>query len=125
MSIESGDLTKLLLQNLTDVKIEETGKVSLLEDFPEKTKVSHFSDLRVLQIALARQAIVIKTGYLGKQLNEGKYLETGTDGSSWELYHLNDRSGRVAVLWSHFDDDSWSVFFKSDNLELDFLVYEN
>lgn len=125
MTSKPGDAIAQLSQDLSDVKIAETASISLYDDFPDKEQITFLSDLRLLQLALARQAIAKRSGYLGEGMEDGRFLETGTEGSSWEIYHLNDGSGRVAVLWSHFDDDSWSVFFKSDNLELDFLVYEN
>jgi len=123
MAVQHGDILKLLTQDLSDIKIDQD--VSLLSDFSNKQKVSHFSDLCLLQLCLARQAVVVRSGYLGEQLNEGKFLETGIDGSGWELYHLNDGTRRVAALWNHFDDDSWLVFFEGDNLKLAFLAYEN
>jgi hypothetical protein len=63
--------------------------------------------------------------YVGEQISNGNYISGVGLKSSWVIYTLNDGTGRVAVLWSHFDDDSWSVFFKGDNLELQHLYYEN
>lgn len=119
-------LQTVLTKNISDVEVYNDGVKSLIDDFPNKKLITEYTDLRFLQLTLARRAIIEKSSYLGDQLKSGYYVsEEGSLKSTWEIYALNDGSGKVGVLWSHSDDDSWSVFFTGDNLELAHLYYEN
>jgi hypothetical protein len=121
----SGDINDVISTDFAQLEIDPAGGKSLIDEFPNKEIVSSYSDLRVLQPVLARQAIIERSGYLGEQMKKGRFLEGGHNESDWVIYKLNDNTGRIAVLWNHYDDDSWSVFFKGDNLELEHLIYEN
>lgn len=118
-------LDSILNKDVSKVTIGEFDSPSLIEDFPNKELITELNELRLLQIILARKAIIELSGYLGEQINIGEYINTERSNSNWEIYKLNDGTNRIAVLWSHFDDDSWSIFFKADNLELESLYYEN
>lgn len=121
----NGILNEVLTKDISSVEVFNDGVPSLYDDFPNKRKVTECSELRFLQIALARRAIIEKGGYLGEMINQGEYIKEERLGSHWEIYELNDGTGRIGVLWNHFDDDSWSIIFKADNLELAYLYYEN
>lgn len=116
-------LNSVLNTDLSKVKIED--KYSLIDDFPNKEKITEITELRLMQIILSRKALIEKTGYLGELIQDGEFVIGNGKDSKWEIYKLNDGSIRIGILWSHFDDDSWSVFFKEDNLEIDHLYYEN
>lgn len=47
-------------------------------------------------------------------------LNTDKINRNWRIYKLNNNTNKVAVLWV-FDDDSWSIFFKANILELESL----
>lgn len=123
MSQKETILEKVLKKDTSKIPVNDSP--SLIDEFPNKELITELNELRLLQIILARKVIVEKSGYLGEQINNGEYLEPDKDKSTWMLYKLNDGSDRIGVLWSHFDDDSWSVYFKGDNLELESLYYEN
>lgn len=125
MSKKESILDSILSKDVSKVIINNSDFPSLIEDFPNKELITDLNELRLLQIILARKAIIELSGYVGEQINEGEYLNAERSDSNWQIYKLNDSTDRIAVLWSHFDDDSWSVFFKADNLELESLYYEN
>lgn len=123
MSKTENIVKSILSKDLSNIPINDN--TSLLEDFPNKEQITEINELRLMQILLARQAIIQKAHFLGEQLNNGTYLSGNGADSHWLLYKLNDGTGRIGVHWSHFDDDSWSVYFKGDNLEIESLYYEN
>jgi len=118
-------LETILNKDVSKVTINDFDSLSLIENFPNKELITELNELRLLQIILARKAIIELSGFLGEQINTGEYINTDRSDSNWKIYKLNDGTNRVAVLWSHFDNDSWSIFFKADNLELESLYYEN
>ncbi|OIQ22180.1 MAG: hypothetical protein BM557_02050 [Flavobacterium sp. MedPE-SWcel] len=119
-------LNSILNQDLSNVTIRDfNSSPSLIDDYPKKEVILELTDLRIMQIILARRALVEKAGYLGDQIKFGKFLFEGINKSSWIVYKLNDGTDRIGVLWSHLDDDSWSIFFKGDDLDIDYLYYEN
>lgn len=115
-------LNEVLNKDLSKVKIEDSQSIY---DFPNKAQNTEISELRLMQIILSRKALIEKSGYLGEQIQEGEFRYGDKSGSEWIVYDLNDGSSRIAVHWSHFDDDSWTVFFKANDLEIDYLFYEN
>ncbi|MEQ8909382.1 MAG: hypothetical protein RIC95_09330 [Vicingaceae bacterium] len=125
METNNGIIYEILDIDLSKVSVGDINHPSLMEDFPNKKPLEAFTELRVMQLVLSRKAIIEKSGYLGEQLSKGEYLSGVKGTSNWTIYKLNDGSDRIGVLWSHYDDDSWSVFFKGDNLEIDYLYYEN
>jgi len=119
-------LESILEQDMSELKISNENNTSLFEHFPEKEQITEITEQCLMQILLARRALVEHSGYLGEQLTNGAFLnEESPVKSKWELYKLEKDSDRVAILWRHIDDDSWSVFFKGDTLEIDYLYYEN
>ncbi|WP_196890235.1 hypothetical protein [Aureivirga sp. CE67] len=116
-------LSEVLEKELTNLPIVESP--SLNEDFPKKELLTDLNELRLMQIILARKAIIENSGYIGDLIKMGDFLQGDKLLSKWKIYKLNDGSDKIGVLWSHFDDDSWSVFFKGDNLEIESLYYEN
>ncbi len=123
MSTPDNILSSILNKDLSKVPLKDSQ--SLLEDFPNKQQITEMNELRLMQIILARQAIIAKASHLAEQLSTGTYLASNKADSKWILYKLNDGTDRIGVHWSHFDDDSWSVYFKGDNLEIESLYYEN
>lgn len=60
---EKDFLNLILNKDLSKVKIED--KHSLIDDFPNKERITEITELRLMQILLSRKAIIEKTGYLG------------------------------------------------------------
>lgn len=118
-------IKSILAKDISKIEVKDAESSSLYEDFPDKERIDELNELRIMQLILARKAVIEKSGYLGEQLSNGEYLHGDQSKSNWIIYKLNDGTGRIGILWSHFDNDSWSVFFKGDNLELDYLYYEN
>lgn len=116
-------LSKILNTDISKIPIDPDGLS--IEDFPNKELVNTTTEKRLMQVVLARKAIVEKSGYLGEQIQKGNYIEETGGHSEWLIYKLNNKKNQIAVHWSHIDDDSWTVYFKGDNLEIDSMYYEN
>lgn len=116
-----GILNQILNKEVSHIPINNNGSI---EDYLHREVINEISEKRLMQIILARKALIKLSGYLGETINNGDYLDN-TNVSKWVVYQLNNETNDIAVHWSHFDDDSWSIFFKGDSLDIQFLIYEN
>ena len=82
-------IQEILNENLSKIKVRQDVD-GLMEGYSNKTKVTDTSELRLMQIVLARKAVIEKSGYLGEQLQAGEYLAGDHSKSSWTVYKLND-----------------------------------
>ncbi|CAL2103068.1 protein of unknown function [Tenacibaculum sp. 190130A14a] len=116
-------LNKVLNTDVSNVTINS--EEFSIEEFPNRELIQETTEKRLMQIILARKTLVEKSGYLGDQIRDGAYMEENDGHSKWQIYKLNNGTDQIAVHWSHIDDDSWTVYFTGDNLEIDYMYYEN
>jgi hypothetical protein len=96
-----------------------------LESYQGKKRVTEITELELTQINEARKAIIEHGSPYSQALENGEYLHDKQ--SAWQVFDVDKTDLGISrvILWSERDDGSYSVHFKTDSTEPDFICYEN